>query len=254
MEIESTVDNILQECWNITLAAKVPLESSSPLSPSSSPTKNGLPLSQGFCAPILVQRCPACFSGQDFGQPLDSSGDVHVAMDGNFHHCHRHSAGDCPPFYDPVYFLPKSQVDEVRRQINTACKHPPRQYKVAVPDEVVDQCETSYEAADGKKQKAVMDSFDDTSIMALICCHDIPFFFTNIDTPGEQQKYSVALIEHFFSLIPLGCNVIILYDIGCVLACSLMKVRIHPLFGWFLLTIPSIIFLVRLSPLASALL
>ena len=105
-----------------------------------------------------------------------------------------------------------------------------------------------------KKQKAAMDSFDDTSIMALICCHDIPLFFANIDTPGEQQKYSVALIEHFFSLIPLGCNVIILYDIGCVLACSLMKVHIHPLFGWFLLTIPSIIFLVQLSPLASALL
>ena len=69
-----------------------------------------------------------------------------------------------------------------------------------------------------------MDSFDDTGVMALICRHDIPLFFTNIDTPGEQQKYSVALIEHLFSHIPLDANVVILYDVGCVLARSLMKV------------------------------
>jgi len=68
-----------------------------------------------------------------------------------------------------------------------------------------------------------MDCFDDTGIMALICRHDIPFFFANIDTPGEQQKYSVALLEHF-SLLPSTATVIALYDIGCVLARSLQKV------------------------------
>ena len=93
-----------------------------------------------------------------------------------------------------------------------------------MPDEAIDQCETSYEAADGKKQKAAIDSFDDTGVMALICHHDIPLFFANINTPGEQQKYPVTLIEHFFSLIPLKGNVAILYDIGCVLAQSLTKV------------------------------
>ena len=98
-----------------------------------------------------------------------------------------------------------------------------------MPDEAIDQCETSYEAADGKKQKTAMDSFNDTGVMALICCHDIPLFFANIDTPGEQQKYSVALIEHLFSLIPFEANVVILYDIGCVLARSLMKVRMSRL-------------------------
>jgi hypothetical protein len=63
-----------------------------------------------------------------------------------------------------------------------------------VPDEAIDLRENAYEAADGKKQKAAMDSFDDTGIMALICRHDIPLFFASIDSPGEQQKYSVALI------------------------------------------------------------
>ena len=81
-----------------------------------------------------------------------------------------------------------------------------------------------------KKQKAAIDSFNDTGIMALICCHDIRLFLANIDTPGEQQKYSVALIKHLFSLIPFEANIVILYDIGCVLAQSLTKVHMKPLF------------------------
>jgi len=66
-----------------------------------------------------------------------------------------------------------------------------------------------------------MDNFDDTGLMALICRHDIPLFFANIDTPGEQQKYSVALIRHLFSLLPSQATVVVLYDVGCVLARSL---------------------------------
>ena len=48
-----------------------------------------------------------------------------------------------------------------------------------------------------------------------------PCFFANIDTPGEQQKYAVALLEHLFSLIPTCATVVSLYDIGCVLDRSL---------------------------------
>ncbi|KAG1755309.1 hypothetical protein EDD22DRAFT_981585 [Suillus occidentalis] len=64
--------------------------------------------------------------------------------------------------------------------------------------------------------------------MALICCHDIPLFFANIDSPGEQQKYSVALIEHLFSLLPPQATVVMLYDVGCVLTRSIAKFDILP--------------------------
>ncbi|KAF9223337.1 hypothetical protein BS17DRAFT_705496 [Gyrodon lividus] len=41
------------------------------------------------CAPILIQHCPACFGGTTFGRSLTASGgDIHIATDGNFHHCH----------------------------------------------------------------------------------------------------------------------------------------------------------------------
>ncbi|KAI5983564.1 hypothetical protein F5J12DRAFT_899644 [Pisolithus orientalis] len=68
-----------------------------------------------------------------------------------------------------------------------------------------------------------MDCFDDTGIMALICHHDIPLFFANIDMPGEQQKYSVTLLKHLFSHLPVTATVVALYDIGCILTCSLDK-------------------------------
>ena len=147
-------------------------------------------------------------------------------MDGNFHHRHRRSAGDSPSFYEPFYFLPKAQVDAVGRRIDRARQHPSKGSQSEVPDEAIDQCEASYEAADSQKQKASTDTFDNTRLMALICRHDIPLFLANIDMPGEQQKYSIALIEHLFTLLLSQANVIVLYDVGCVLARSLSWVRL----------------------------
>ncbi|KIK11678.1 hypothetical protein PISMIDRAFT_19325 [Pisolithus microcarpus 441] len=214
IEVERRVESILTKCRDRVSHACL---SASGVTFSSQ---------EGTCASLLVQRCPACFGGNIFGRSLAEGGDIHIAADGNFHHRHRHSAGDCPIFYDPVYFLPKAQVDAVGQRIEKARKCRPRKNKTAIPDEAIDQCQTSYEAVDGKKQKAAMDNFDNTGIMALICRHNIPLFFTNIDTPGEQQKYSIALIEHLFSLLPSQANVITLYDIGCVLSRSLDQVTI----------------------------
>ncbi|KAI9453747.1 hypothetical protein HD554DRAFT_2199295 [Boletus coccyginus] len=184
----------------------------------------------GMCVSSLVQRCPACFGGTLFGRSTEGpqGGDIHVATDGNFHHRHRRSAGDSPPFYDPGYFLPKHQVDAMGAHVAKQRKKPPRARTSSVPDEAIDCCELSYEAADGKKQKTSMESFDDTGLMALICRHDIPLFFANVDTPGEQQKYALALIAHLFSLLPPHATVVIFYDVGCVLDRTLSLYNIYP--------------------------
>ncbi|KAH7905365.1 hypothetical protein BJ138DRAFT_1138299 [Hygrophoropsis aurantiaca] len=219
IEIEHQTAKILQICREKVLGA---LNSTAPGIP---PTNQSLstPTASARCAEILVQRCPACFGGKAFGKPLEEGGDIHVALDGNFHHRHRRSAGDCPPFFTPEYIIPKAQVDEVGARIERERKKSPKVYKSPVPDEAIDHCENAYEAADGKKQKAAMDSFDDTGLMCIICRHDIPLFFANIDTPGEQQKFAIALLEHVFSLLPLQATVIALYDVGCVLARSVSK-------------------------------
>ncbi|KIK77409.1 hypothetical protein PAXRUDRAFT_36796 [Paxillus rubicundulus Ve08.2h10] len=128
--------------------------------------KHAEPLSPGSCAMLLVQRC------------------------------------DCSAFYEHFYFLPKAQVNAVQQQIAKACKRQPKKHQALIPDKSIDQCGMFYEAADGKKQKAAMDSFDNTGIVVLICCHYIPLFFANIDSPA---------------------NVVVLYAVGCVLAQSLAQ-------------------------------
>ena len=201
------------------------------MDPSSSMPTTAVQLeSRSSCAQILIQHCPVCFGGTSFGRSLENGGDIHVATDSNFHHRHRRSAGDCPTFYEPSYFISKRQVDAVGRHIDHACHHPSKTSQSGVPNEAIDQCEASYEATDGQKQKTAMDNFDDTRLMALICRHDIPLFFANIDTPGEQQKYSVALIHHLFLLLPFQATVVVLYNVGCVLARSLSCVSFltHP--------------------------
>ena len=220
-KVEKQVDSLVQQSRLLVKPTIEPL-----LAPSSPlhPTLQQDGLSRGSCAELLIQQCPACFGGTLFGRPLDQGGDIHVATDGNFHHWHRRSAGDCPQFYEPTYFIPKARVDTIGQLIASAHQHPSKLSSSVVPDEAIDQCEASYDAADGQKQKTAMDNFDDSGVMALICRHDIPLFLANIDTPGEQQKYSVTLIAHLFTLLPYQANVVVLYDVGCVLARSLSRV------------------------------
>jgi hypothetical protein len=116
-------------------------------------------------------------------------------------------------------------VDDVGKQIDFQRSKPVKRYTPKVPNEAVDECEKAHEVADGKKQKTSMEQFDDTGLMALVCRHDIPLFFANIDTPGEQQKYAVALLVHLFSLLPRQATVYLLYDVGCVLDRSVHLVR-----------------------------
>ncbi|KIK77681.1 hypothetical protein PAXRUDRAFT_17336 [Paxillus rubicundulus Ve08.2h10] len=195
VQVEKRIEGALQNCRDCMRAVPTPpstpaIRNSFPASTLTTRISSPVSLSPGTCKPILVQHCPACFGGTRFGRPLDEGGDIHVATDGNFHHWHRRSAGNGPSFYNPSYFISKAQVDLIGNHIEKQRKKPPKTYKKVVPDEAINCCESSYEAADGKKQKATMDSFDDTGLMALICRHDVPLFFVNIDSPGEQQKYN----------------------------------------------------------------
>lgn len=147
-----------------------------------------------------------------------------MSIDGNHHHRHQTSSGDSPHFYDPRYFLSKEEVDAVGDKIEEARKRPARKYKLRVPEEAIAECEDSHTAANANKQKADMGHFDDTGVAALVCRHGIPIFFANIDTPGEQQKYAIALIIRVYSELPPQATGAFLYDIGCVLDVSVNKV------------------------------
>ncbi|TFK57837.1 hypothetical protein BDN72DRAFT_782814, partial [Pluteus cervinus] len=109
--------------------------------------------------------------------------------------------------------------------ITKARKSKPKSYTPLVPHEAVDLCKESYDAANESKQKANAERYDDTGLMCLVCRHDIPIFLANIDTPGEQQKYAVALLQELFSNLPPQATVASLYDVGCVADRSLKMVQ-----------------------------
>ncbi|KAG6877328.1 hypothetical protein C0993_008548 [Termitomyces sp. T159_Od127] len=153
---------------------------------------------------------------------MPMSGDIQVCVDGNFNHQHLRSAGDSPHFYEPTYILSKEFVDNIgARMEKLRATRKPSPRKTIVPDEAINECESSHTAGNGSNVKTNMDRFDDSGLMALVCRHDIPIFLANIDTPGEQQKYAVAMIEYLFSLLPPSATLAVLYDVGCVLDRSL---------------------------------
>lgn len=93
-----------------------------------------------------------------------------------------------------------------------------------LPEAVVEECEKAFEAADETAEKSSGSKFDDNGVFAIVCRHDIPLFLANIDSPGEQQKYEVALIKHIMDLLPSTATVVSLYDIACVTDTMLTKV------------------------------
>ncbi|KAJ7589300.1 hypothetical protein C8J56DRAFT_1048941 [Mycena floridula] len=171
-------------------------------------------LTPGEADPFLQNLCPACFSGRLWGRSFQDGGDVHVSTDGNFHHKHYKSAGDTPPFFDPKHVLPKSYVDDIKEHVLKARRRSGR--KAKLPDEAVDACEESHQAAKPDQKKG-QPQFNDNGLMSLVCRHDIPLLFANIDTPGEGQHYPVALITRFASMLPPQATISGLYNLACVL-------------------------------------
>ncbi|KAG5334825.1 hypothetical protein C0989_002947 [Termitomyces sp. Mn162] len=145
-------------------------------------------------------------------------GDLQVCIDGNFNHWHMQSAGDSPHFYDPTYILPKEYVDAVGKQMDQLWKmHKPHHHNPVVPDEAINECKSLHTASNGSNIKTNMERFDDSSLMAFVCHHDILILLTNINSPGEQQKYAIAMLEYLFTLLPPQATMAALYDVGCVL-------------------------------------
>ena len=135
-----------------------------------------------------------------------SGGDIHVSTDGNRHHHHLSSVGEGPSFYNPEHFISKEFVDAVGEHIAAAQKPKLKFVCPKVPDTAVDACEKSHYAA--QDNQARLDKFDDQGVMSLVCRHDIPLFFANIDTRGG------AKVRHGTGETP-----VFLFTEGCQCCC-----------------------------------
>lgn len=215
-----SIENVIESCRGRVYASTShsPLTSESasepprqPLELPSNPPRSSA-LSPGKCASILVQRCPACFRGTGFERPLMEAAVISMMAISTI------DTEDQPAIVRPSTiqstFLNSEEVDSMGEHIQKQRKKPARAYRRIVSDEAL-----SIHAKHPMKQLMVTNRklrWKVTGIMALICRHDIPLFFANIDPPGEQQKFALALVRHLFMLLPSNATVVGFYDIGTV--------------------------------------
>jgi hypothetical protein len=156
---------------------------------------------------------------------MDRGGDVQLGGDGCFSYRHLKSAGDGPISYTPDYFIPKEKMIEVKECLDAARKKLPAKVKPAIPQEVLNACESSWEAANEKKQKADPQRYDASGIFAITCRHLQVLFLCNIDTPGEQQQFIIAGVEAVQEHLPPQATILQNYDVGCLTdhSCNLVS-------------------------------
>ncbi|KZV97794.1 hypothetical protein EXIGLDRAFT_580691, partial [Exidia glandulosa HHB12029] len=177
----------------------------------------------------LIERCPACFASLEPGRPFSAGSDVHIAGDGNFGHRRLRNAGECPSVrFNFRAVVPTTFVNAVGAVLDAQRRGKPRQYQSRVDVNILVQCEESHTAGNGANEKTPGDIYDDRGLMALVCRHDIPLYLCNIDTPGEQQKYWIALLIWFMLHLPDNCTITSWYDINCVSWRVLMAYDVMP--------------------------
>ncbi|KAJ7922304.1 hypothetical protein B0H13DRAFT_1603781, partial [Mycena leptocephala] len=201
--------------------SRVSTDSTSTVDEDSVPTT----LTPGRASRILREHCPACFGHTEWGRSLDDGGDVQLGTDGCFSYRHLCSAGDRPISYTPSFFIPKSQIDAVAQAISHVKDNPRARPKLSMPQDVIDGCESTFEAANEKTQKGNSKRYDAAGIFLMICRHGQILFFCNIYTPGEQQRYIVASLKELAQHLPPEATLLQAYDIGCVTDHSVNKVH-----------------------------
>ena len=109
-----------------------------------------------------------------------------ASLDGNFEqqHLHHTGSGDQPIPKGHTFFLTKQELLEACHKVNDACHSTPQ--SPGTPDEaetapglfmpnyIHNSC--SFLAAGEHNKKAKASIFEDTGLMALVCCHDCPLF------------------------------------------------------------------------------
>ena len=161
-----------------------------------------------------------------------STPDVIVCLDGNMQHRQYASVvGDLVLYPDKFsIFVPDSILEGSRQHVLDRWKgnliSSSYQQSSRTPPGVVDTCTASHRAAtEWQDAGNADDTYHSKGLMACACHHDIPLFLCDIRTPGEQQHFAIVLIGVLFQHLPLSATVGCLYNIGCILDHSILKVR-----------------------------
>lgn len=133
------------------------------------------------------------------------------------------------------FFLPPEEVDDMRKLVEkkrgkTSVRKDDDDAiltGLSMPNHVYDGCTSRFIAANESNAKAEKSVFSDTGLMALICCHERILFLVNLRDAGEKQYNALALMNRFFKEVPEWWRLGFLYDIGCQLHHSMVKVSVE---------------------------
>jgi hypothetical protein len=165
------------------------------------------------------------------------------SLDGNFEQMRlRHAgSGDQPIPKGHTFFLTPEEVQQARREVEQCRKSAAKPDATAttaeddqvmpglfLPNYIYSGCNTRFLAAGEQNKKAKASVFEDTGLMALVCRHDRPLFLVNIKDAGERQYNAIALVKRLFKELPPKWRVGLLYDIGCQIHRSIVKVSLQP--------------------------
>lgn len=136
----------------------------------------------------------------------------------------KHKFRDPPRAHPQSVFIPEDDAKTMEAfvaEVSPVRSH--YQNHLKVPNSVLDECEQSFTAADGSREKASTQFFDSTAIMGMLCRHDRVLWLVNMTSAGERQHYTFTLIDMLFRNIPPSWHVGILYDVACTLERSCRK-------------------------------
>ncbi|KZT58060.1 hypothetical protein CALCODRAFT_433161, partial [Calocera cornea HHB12733] len=120
--------------------------------------------------------------------------------------------------YKAEIFMSTEAVDAVGREMaRLRASQPAHHTSARLSAEALERCKRSFKVADEDAALVNEKLFDPTGVVVLLCRHDIPLLACDITTPGEQQKYVVAMILELLKELPNQATVGLLYDIGCQL-------------------------------------
>lgn len=127
-------------------------------------------------------------------------------------------------------FVDPDDVAAEEEEVEAKRKKPARKRtkgtSAKLDDDVLDECEESFIAAQEKVTKASKNYYADTGLMAILCRHDRVLYVANMTTPGERQHFALVLLRKVLEGLPQDWMVGVLYDIACQLSRSIEKVRI----------------------------
>ncbi|KAJ7828627.1 hypothetical protein B0H13DRAFT_1916981 [Mycena leptocephala] len=184
-------------------------------SPTSSPAVEEAPeptLTPGRASRVLRERCPACFGHTEWGRSLDDGGDVQLGADGCFSYRHLRSAGDGPIGYTPSFFIPKRKIDVVAQKMAHAKDNPRAEATLPIPQDIIDECESTFKAANEKTQSGESKRYDAADTISLQHLHS-----------GRTTTIYHSVAHSSGGASPPQATILQAYDIGCVTQCSVNK-------------------------------